>query len=65
MTVDPTVVITAIGALATGIGWIVRRVYLDLVTERNYWRTIALASIRHTDKAMDIAVAKTAPDADA
>lgn len=63
MTIDPTVVIAAISALATGIGWMVRRVYLDLKADRDYWRDVALASMRHTDKAMDVAV-QVAPKAD-
>lgn len=53
MTIDPTVVIAAISALATGIGWMVRRVYLDLKADRDYWRDTALVSLRHTDKALD------------
>lgn len=41
----------------------VRRVYLDLKADRDYWRDVALASMRHTDKAMDVAV-QVAPKAD-
>lgn len=55
MTIDPTVVIAAISALATGIGWMVRRVYMDLKADRDYWRDTAIASLRHTDKAIDMA----------
>lgn len=55
MTIDPTVVIAAISALATGIAYGARRIYLDLKTDRDYWRDTALASLRHTDKAIDMA----------
>jgi hypothetical protein len=55
VTIDPTVVIAAISALSTGIGYIARRVYLDLKADRDFWRDTALTAIRHTDKAIDIA----------
>jgi hypothetical protein len=55
MTIDPVVVTAAITALATGLGAAARMIYLDLRRDRDYWRDTALAALRHTDKAIDIA----------
>lgn len=59
MTIDPTVVVAAISALAAGIGAIARMVYRDLKADRDYWRETALAALRHTDKAIDMASKKS------
>lgn len=60
MTVDAAVVVAAIGALSTGLGWVARRIYLDLrkdledmTKDRDYWRDIAHRSMGHTDKLVE------------
>lgn len=65
MTIDPAVVIAAIGALATGLGWVARRVYTDLRSDiaelskdRDDWREAALKSMGITDKAIVVAEKK-------
>lgn len=58
MTIDPTVVVAAITALAGALGAAARMIYLDLRRDRDYWRAIALKSMGHTDKALDVVVSK-------
>lgn len=55
MTIDPTVVIAAITALSSALGYAARMIYLDLRRDRDYWRSTALAALGHTDKALDVA----------
>lgn len=65
LTIDPAVVLGAIGTLATGLGWIARRIYTDLradlasmAVDRDEWRAIAQRATGHTDKALTIAEKK-------
>lgn len=44
MTVDPAVVITVIGVLATGLGTAARMVYQGLRRDIDDWKAVALAS---------------------
>jgi hypothetical protein len=62
MTLDPTVVVAAIAALATALGTAARMIYLDLKRDRDFWRKTALDAMGHTDKALEV-VAKAARDA--
>jgi hypothetical protein len=55
VTIDPTIVIAAIGALVTALGTAARMIYLDLRRDRDFWRKTALASLGHVDKALEVA----------
>ena len=43
MTVDPAVVIAAIGVLGTGVGAFIRMVFMDIRRDRDDWRDMALS----------------------
>lgn len=58
MTIDPAVIIAFLGTLMTALGTVARFVYLDLRRDRDYWRAMALKSMGHTDKALDVVVSK-------
>lgn len=62
MTVDPGVVVAVISALAAGLSAAIARVYFDMKADRDYWRDAALRSLRHTDKALDVAQATAKVD---
>ena len=53
MTIDPTVLIALIGTLAAGIGTIAKIVYGDLTKDRDWWRDLALRSVKTTETAVD------------
>lgn len=63
MTIDPAVVVAAIGALASGLGFAARLIYTDLKRDRDYWRSLALMGTELADKATTIAVRKHLTDA--
>jgi hypothetical protein len=58
VTIDPGVVIAFLGTLVTALGTVARFVYLDLRRDRDYWRAVALKSMGHTDRALDVVSAK-------
>jgi hypothetical protein len=58
VTIDPTVVVAALTALTGALGAAARMIYLDLRRDRDYWRSVALKSMGHTDKALDVVVSK-------
>lgn len=43
MTLDPAVVIAALGVIGTGVGAFVRMVYMDLRRDRDDWKDLALS----------------------
>jgi alpha-galactosidase/6-phospho-beta-glucosidase family protein len=43
VTLDPAVVIAALGIIGTGVGAFVRMVYMDIRRDRDEWRDMALA----------------------
>ena len=62
MTIDPTVVVAAIGALASGLGVAFRIIYNDLQKQlaqshkrEDYWRSLALMGTDLADKADKVA----------
>lgn len=62
MTIDPAVVLAAISAITAALGRAVWLIYADLKKDRDFWRDTALKSMRHTDRALDVA-GETKPDA--
>ena len=60
MTIDPTVVIAAFGALVTALSAVARIVYNDLRRDRDYWRGVALQLMAVNNKAVDVAAAHVA-----
>lgn len=58
MTIDPTVVVAAVTALATALGAAARMIYNDLRKDRDYWRDVALRGLDVNDKAIDVAAKK-------
>lgn len=62
MTIDPAIVIAAIGALSAALGRAAWMIYNDLRRDRDFWRDAYLKAAGHTDRAMELA-AKAAPDA--
>ena len=58
MTIDPTVVLGAITALASALGYAARRIYTDLRIDRDYWRDLALKGTDLADKAATLATRK-------
>ena len=60
MTIDPTVVIAAFGALVTALSAVARIVYNDLRRDRDYWRGVALQLMAVNNKAVDVAAANVA-----
>ena len=59
MTIDPTVVIAVIGALAAGLSGAARIIYTDMRKDRDYWRDVAIGSLRNADTAIDLAAKRT------
>lgn len=55
MTLDPSVVIAAFGALVTALSAAARLIYLDLRRDRDYWRQVALQLMAVNNKAVDVA----------
>jgi hypothetical protein len=58
LTIDPAVILGFITALTGALSAVARFVYLDLRRDRDYWRSVALKSMGHTDKALDVVVSK-------
>jgi hypothetical protein len=54
VTIDPAVVIAAIGVLGTGVGAFVRMVYVDLRRDRDDWRDMALSLRDVNAKAIEV-----------
>ena len=54
MTLDPAVVIAALGIVGTGVGAFVRMVYMDLRRDRNEWRDMALSLRDVNAKAIEV-----------
>ena len=55
MTIDPSVAAAIATAAVAALGRALWVLYRDLRADRDYWRDVALAAIRHTDKALDVA----------
>jgi hypothetical protein len=55
LTIDPAVLVGAIGTLVTAITGVARFVYLDLRRDRDYWRGMALQLMAVNNKAVDVA----------
>ena len=53
MTIAPEVLVAVIGTLAAAMGTIARIVYGDLKKDRDWWRDLALRSIKTTETAVD------------
>lgn len=46
--------IAAIGAIATGLGWAARRIYIDLVNDRDWYRDALWKALGMTVRSVDV-----------
>jgi hypothetical protein len=58
LTLDPSIVIAAFGALVAGLSGAARLIYVDLRRDRDYWRGVALQLMAVNNKAIDVAAVK-------
>jgi hypothetical protein len=55
VTVDPAVVIGAMGAVIAAVSAALRMIYIDLRRDRDYWRDAYFQAMGVNDKAIEVA----------